>query len=208
MDMVPEFAATVPPALLLKLAPMLVVPVPVVFSNVPALLITGIVPPLFEIDPSFTIFHTAPACTFSVPPFSINIEGADDVPNVLVPPAFTVRVSRKGEPDTTLIPPLALVTPLPLIVALLQVVSPVTVSVVVPVSVPPFNVRLAIVLVCPVDSVTVPLSTSIAALIFAPLLKFTVPPLITAVPTPVTFVPEFKSDVPPPNPNFAPDAML
>src|SRR5215467_12766263 len=150
--MVPDFARRLP--VLLKSGPMLIVPVPPVFSNVPALLITGVVPPLFWMNPLFTMFHVAPDFTFSVAPFSIaNVGAFVVVPKVLVAPTFTVRVSRVGNAGGMLMPPLALVMPLPLIVALDQVVRPVTVSVSGPVSIPPFNVSAAIVLVRPVDSV-------------------------------------------------------
>src|SRR5689334_2194103 len=94
------------------------------------------------------MFHTAPAFTFSVAPFTITKVGPPAVePKVLVPLAFTVRVSNVGKAGGMLMPPLALVTPVPLIVALDQVVRPVTVRVAVPVNVPPFRFRIDAVLV-------------------------------------------------------------
>jgi hypothetical protein len=136
----------------------LVVPVPAVFSKVPELLIAGVVPPLFWINPSFTMFHTAPAFTFNVAPFSIkNIAPPVLEPKVLVPAAFTVRVSKVGKAGGMLMPPLALVIPVPLIVAFDQVVRPVTVRVAVPVNVPPFRFRT--------DAVLVPLRVRVPLLI-------------------------------------------
>src|SRR2546425_6436164 len=82
------------------------------------------------------------------------------LPKVVVAETLSVRVSRKGWPEGRLIPPLALVTPAPLIVPPVQVSRPLTVTVEVPVNVPPEKVSA--------DVVTAPPT----------LLKFAVPPLM------------------------------
>ena len=71
-----------------------------------------------------------------------------------VPLLFSVRVARAGSPDRVEVP-LALVTPVPLIVPPVQVSAPVTVTVSGPVNVP-VNVSEGRVSVEPVANVVVP----------------------------------------------------
>src|SRR4029077_13209429 len=79
------------------------------------------------------LFTTAPLCrNRPLPPVAF--------PNAVVPDAFSVRVSRNTLTFGMLIPPLAFVTPAPLIVPPVQVNRPLTVTVEVPVNVPPDKV--------------------------------------------------------------------
>src|SRR5580692_686745 len=109
----------------------------------------------------FTIFQVAPAWLFTTAPFSRYrvLPPVVAFPNVVVPDAFSFRVSRNKVPFGILIPPLVFVVPAPLIVPPDQVNSPVIARVPAPVSVPPLSFRDANVTVVPVANVTVPAVT-------------------------------------------------
>src|SRR5713226_4054675 len=134
---VPAFAFTVP---LLLNATRMSLATPPVICNVPALLNAGAVPPLKKIPfpLPFTIFQVAPARLLITAPLCRNrLLPPVAFPNVVVPDAFSVRMSRNTLTLGMLIPPLALVAPAPPIVPPDQVNSPVIANVPAPVKVPP-----------------------------------------------------------------------
>src|SRR6202035_3544507 len=134
----------------------------------------------FHVPPE-RLLICAPVCT---------INGKVSV-KVAVPLLFKVRVTRNGSKDMVM-PPLALVTPVPLIVPPAQVNRPVILSVPVPVSVPPDIVRVGKVTAAPVAKVVVPDEMFVGAVRLEPELKFTVVALNSAVPAPETEAPELK----------------
>jgi hypothetical protein len=172
----------------------------------------GAVPPLLKIPCPlpFKMFQVAPARLFTTAPFCRNSSAPlETLPNVVVPDAFNVRVSKMRVPLGMLIPPLALVTPVPVIVPPVQVNSPVIAKVPVPVSVPPLSFKDAKVTVAPVASVTVPVVTLFVAVLRLELaLKFTVAPEKFAVPVPLADDPALKLKVPPEKVSEAPVAAL
>src|SRR5260370_37844701 len=107
---------------------------------------------------------------------------AVELPNVVVPETFSVRVFRTACGEVKLIPPLALVAPAPLIVPPVQLSRPLTLTVEVPVNVPPERVSTEVVTAPPtlLQSAVPPLIVSAPALVKVPV-KFVVPPL-TVVP--------------------------
>jgi hypothetical protein len=108
-----------------------------------------------------------------------------------------------------LIPPLALVTPVPLIVPPDQVNTPVIAKVPAPVSVPELSFRDANVTVVPVANVTVPpVMLFVAVLRLELALKFTTPAEKFAVPAPLTEDPALKLKVPLEKLSEAPEAAL
>src|SRR4029077_1506813 len=166
---VPAFAATVPPLRLLNGA-LTVLLVPPVISNVPALLNAGATPPLLKMPfpAPFTMFQVAPAKLFNTAPFCRNRLLPPVVfPNVVVPEAFSVRVSRNTLPFGMLIPPCVLVVP-------------------VPVQDPPFHVNSVAKLMIPV-LVIVPAMKFVVAddIVSVPEPKFIVAPLKFTVPEPL-----------------------
>ncbi len=84
------------------------------------------------------MFQVAPARLFTTAPFD-RYRPLPPVafPNVVVPDAFSVRVSRNTLVLEMLIPPLALVAPVPFIAPPVQLNSPVIANVPAPVKVPP-----------------------------------------------------------------------
>src|SRR5216683_2461961 len=182
---VPAFAFTVP---LLLNTTLTVLDTPPVICNVPALLNVVAVPPL-KIMPfakpllPFTMLQVAPARLFTTAPVDRNRPLPPVAfPNVVVPDAFSVRVSRVTLALGMLIPPFAFVTPAPLIVPPVQVSKPLTVTVEVPVNVPPEKVSAEMLTAPPtLLKFAVPLlMVSAPALVNVPV-KFAVPPL-TVVP--------------------------
>src|SRR5712692_6432389 len=152
---VPAFAFTVP---LLLNATLTVLDTPPVICNVPAMLLI-----------------TAPLCRNRLlPPVAF--------PNVVVPDAFSVRMSRNTLTLGMFIPPLALVAPVPFIVPPVQFSRPLTLTVEVPVNVPPERVSAEVVTAPPtlLKFAVPPLIVSAPALVKVPV-KFAVPPL-TVVP--------------------------
>src|SRR4029077_5856519 len=140
---VPPFAFTVP---LLLNATLTLLETPPVICNVPALLNAGATPPL-KIMPfpkpllPFTMLQVAPARLFTTAPVDRNSPLPPVAfPNVVVPDTFNVRASSVTLALGMLIPPLAFVTPAPFIAPPDQAVSPLTVTVEVPVNVPPVRV--------------------------------------------------------------------
>ena len=134
---------------MLLVTPPPLVLVPPVFSNVPALLNVGGLPPSKAICVSTVWFHVAPARLLKIDPFSIRNSMPDQVAVALL---FNVRVSRNGSPERAM-PPLAFVIPVPLSVPPDHVSIPVIVRVPVPDNVPelsssvvtelaPFSVRV------------------------------------------------------------------
>src|SRR6267143_3128508 len=117
----------------------------------------------------FTMFHVAPArllitaplCTSSVAP-------AVELPNVVAPETFSIRVSRTACGEVKLIPPFALVAPAPVISPPVHVSKPVMVTLPVPDRAPP----LKFVAPC---TVLAPLSVSVPPLIFKALANVAVP---------------------------------
>jgi hypothetical protein len=183
---VPLFAATVPPLVLLN-ATLIVSLVPPVISKVPALLNAGVPPlkimPFEKLLLPFTMFQVAPAWLFTTAPFDMTRTPPPVAfPNVVVPEAFNVRVSRNTSAFGMLIPPLALVTPVPLIVPPDQFSRPLTVKFEVPVNVPPDKVSVEVLTAPPtLLKFAVPLlMVSAPALVNVPV-KFAVPPF-TVVP--------------------------
>src|SRR6266404_666327 len=120
-------------------ATVMLLEIPPVIWNVPALLNVLAVPPLKKIPfpLPFTMVQVAPARLLITAPFRRN-RALPPVafPNVVVPGAFSVRVSRITLALGRLIPPLALVTPVPLIVPPVHVSKPVRVTLPVPDRVP------------------------------------------------------------------------
>src|SRR5580693_6936086 len=138
---------------------MLLEPAPVV-KKVPALLNVPVVPP-FRVIPFpllFTSVQVDPARLLITAPFCRNSTLV--VPKAVAPETFSVRVSRNDWPEGMLIPPLALVVPVPFMVPPVQVNKPVTVTLLFPVSAPEERVSAEVVAVPPT------------------LLKFAVPPLM------------------------------
>src|SRR6266849_3966232 len=102
--------------------------VPALAFTVPALLNVDGVPPLkmMPFPLPFTMVQVAPERLLITAPFRRNRELlAVVLPAVVVPETLRVRVSRMAWPEGRLIPPLALVTPVPLMVPPVQVNSPV-----------------------------------------------------------------------------------
>src|SRR5260370_28717325 len=129
------------------------------------------------------MFQVAPARLFTTAPFD-RYRPLPPVafPNVVVPDAFSVRVSRNTLVLETLIPPLAFVAPVPFIAPPIQLSRPLTVTVEVPVNVPPEKVSAEMLTAPPtLLKFAVPLlMVSAPALVNVPV-KFAVPPL-TVVP--------------------------
>src|SRR6266852_1449357 len=102
-------------------ATLTVLDTPPVICNVPALLNAAAAPPLKRMPVvktllPFTMFQVAPDRLFTTAPFVRNRMLPPVVfPNVVVPGAFSVRVSRNTVPLGMLIPPFVFVTPVPLI---------------------------------------------------------------------------------------------
>src|SRR5713226_10696959 len=114
--------------------------VPPVIWNVPALLNVLAAPPLKKIPfpLPFTMFQVAPARLLITAPFTTNrLKPEVVLPCVVVPEALSVRVLRVGWPAGRLIPPLVFVTPVPLITPPVQVNSVVKLRIPVLVIVPP-----------------------------------------------------------------------
>src|SRR6267378_4082890 len=158
----------------------------------------------------FTMFHVAPArllitaplCTSSVAP-------AVELPKVVIPETFSVRVSRTACGEVKLIPPFALVAPAPVIVPPVQFKSPVTTKLPTPVNVPPLRYRDARVTVAPVANVTVPeMMLFVTVLRLELALKFTAVAEKLAVPPPLTEDPALKLKVPLEKFSVAPKAAL
>src|SRR5882672_19396 len=165
---VPALAFTVP-VLLNRMLIVLLVP-PVIW-NVPALLNALAVPPLKMIPfpLPFTTFQVAPARLLITAPFRRNrLLPPVAFPNVVVPDAFSVRVSRITLALGRLIPPLAFVTPVPLIVPPVQVSGPLRLTAPVPLSVPP----LKFVAPC---TVLAPLSVKVPPVMFKTLANVATP---------------------------------
>src|SRR5580704_6782949 len=120
----------------------------------------------------------APFGLLNVDPFSIRKSAPDQV---AVPVLVTVRVSRNGSP-VIVIPPLAVVDPVPLSVPPDHVTSPVTVSASLPVSVPALCVRVVVVTALPVERFNVPEVIVIAPKLVAGMVKFAVPPVAVVLP--------------------------
>src|SRR4029077_12980483 len=121
---VPLLPITVP--VLLK-GTLTVLLVPPVISNVPALLNAGAAPPLLKMPfpAPFTKFQMAPVRLFNTAPFCRNREPPPvGFPNVVVPEAFNVRVSKNMVAFRMLMLPFAFVIPVPLIVPPDQVINP------------------------------------------------------------------------------------
>src|SRR5260370_1138230 len=117
----------------------------------------------------FTMFQVAPAKLFTTAPVDRNRPLPPVAfPNVVVPDTFSVRASRNTLTLGMLIPPLALVTPAPLIVPAVQVSKPVRVTLPVPDRVPP----LRFVAPC---TVLAPLSVSVPPLMFKALANAAAP---------------------------------
>src|SRR5713101_9825288 len=136
---VPALAFTVPVLLNTTLT---VLEIPPVIWNVPALLNVDGVPPLkmMPFALPFTMVQVAPERLLITAPFRRNRLLPPAVfPNVVVPDAFSVRVSRSTLPLGILIPPLAFVTPVPLMVPPVQVSKPVRVTVPTPDRMPPLR---------------------------------------------------------------------
>src|SRR6266446_6974590 len=193
---VPAFAFTVP---LLLNTTLTVLDTPPVICNVPALLNVLAVPPLKMIPfpLPFTIFQVAPdTLLITAPLCSSNVAPAVVLPNVVVPETFSVRVFSNACGEVKLIPPLALVAPAPLIVPLVHVSRPLTLTVEVPVNVPPDKVSADVLTAPPtlLKSAVPPLMVSAPALVNVPV-KFAVPPL-TVVPPGMLYVP-VRFSVPP-----------
>src|SRR5216684_2096485 len=181
---VPAFALTVP---VLLNATLTVLVTPPVICNVPALLNVG-VPPLkmmpfpFPLLP-FTKVHTAPTRLLITAPFCrTRLAPTAVLPKVVAPETLSVRVSRSTCPEGRLIPPLALVAPVPVMFPPVQVSSPLTVTVEVPVKMPAEKVSADVVTAPPMllKLAVPPLMVSAPALVNVPV-KFAVPPL-TVVP--------------------------
>jgi hypothetical protein len=182
---VPAFAFTVP---LLLNATLIVLETPPVICNVPALLNVLAVPPL-KIMPfptlllPFTIFQVAPErLLITAPLCSSSVAPAVVLPNVVVPETFSVRVFSNACGEVKLIPPLALVAPVPFIVPPVQFSRPLTLTVEVPVNVPPERVSAEVLTAPPalLKFAVPPLIVNAPALVKVPV-KFAVPPL-TVVP--------------------------
>src|ERR1035441_8518385 len=145
--------------------------VPPVFSNVPALLKVGVLPPSKAIGVSTVWFQVAPARLLKIDPFSIRKSTPDQVAVFLL---FIVLVSRNGSPEMVM-PSLASVIPVPLSVPPDHVSSPVIVRVSVPVNVPALWVSVLTETALPVE-------------------KFSVPEVIVSGPVAVTVAGEVKLD--------------
>src|SRR5580692_1900818 len=120
----------------------------------------------------FTMFQVAPAWLFTTAPFSrYRVLPPVAFPNVVVPDAFSVRVSRNTVPFGMLMPPCVLVVPVPVHD------PPVHVNGVVKLRIPVFVIVPALKFVVADDIVSIPEPKFIVAP-----LKFTVPvPLIGPV---------------------------
>src|SRR6266404_2094317 len=146
-------------------ATLTVLDTPPVICNVPALLNAAVAPPLKRMPVvktllPFTMFQVAPDRLFTTAPFVRNrMLPPVAFPNVVVPGAFSVRVSRNTVALGMLIPPLALVAPVPFIVPPVQVSNPVRATVPVPDRAPP----LRFVAPC---TVLAPLSVNVPPLMF------------------------------------------
>src|SRR5713101_4256684 len=122
---VPAFAFTAPVLLNTTLT---VLETPPVIWKVPALLNVLAVPPLkmMPFALPFTMVQVAPERLLITAPFCSNrLLLVVVVPAVVVPETVSVRALRTPWPEGRLIPPLALVTPVPLMVPPVQVNSPV-----------------------------------------------------------------------------------
>src|SRR6266851_3160630 len=177
---VPTLALTVP--VLLNATPTVLL-IPPVIWKMPELLNVPVVPPLRtmpfpKVALPFRRVQVAPARLLITAPFCTNrVLPAVGLANVVVPETLSVRASRKACEGLKLIPPLAFVTPVPLIVPPVHVRGPLTVTVLIPVRVPEERVSAEVVTVPPA------------------MLKLAVPPLTVRAPV-VVDVPE-KIAVPP-----------
>src|SRR5712692_5134850 len=165
---VPAFAFTVP---LLLNATLTVLDTPPVICNVPALLNVLAVPPLkmMPFPLPFTIFQVAPARLLITAPLCRNrLLPPVAFPNVVVPDAFSVRMSRNTLTLGMFIPPLALVAPVPFIVPLVQLSKPVRVTMPVPDRVPPPRFVAPCTVLAPFSVIVPPLMFKALANVAAP----------------------------------------
>src|SRR6266478_974295 len=133
----------------------------------------------------FTMLQVAPARLLITPPLCRNrLAPAVELPNVVVPETFSVRVFSKACAEVKLIPPLALVAPAPLIVPPVHVSKPLMVTLPVPERVPP----LRVVVPC---TVLAPFSVSVPPLMFKGLANVAAP--VTARGPDVKVIVEFAT---------------
>src|ERR1700676_2750532 len=150
---------------------MLLEPAPLVVK-LPALLNVPVVPP-FRMMPfplALTSVQVDPARLLMTAPFCRNSTLVEA--KAVAPETFSVLVSRKGWPEGMLIPPLALITPVPLMVPPVQVKRPVRVITPAPLRVPalkfvapcmvlePFSARVPPVMLRALAKVAAPVTVS------------------------------------------------
>jgi hypothetical protein len=179
---VPESPCTVPA--LLNTTATLVVATPTLFWIVPALLITPPNASLKVHATSFWMSNSPPTALLKFPPpFTQNIPVPVQVP---LPVLLSVRVrSLTAVPDSDS-PPAAIVVPAPCIVPLLQLVSPLTVSVLVPPSTPPVCVRLvalavasgSLIVMVPAEMLSTPTEPTLPVNVGTPPFTVVVPPTV------------------------------